>query len=172
MNGTRRVSPAPHPPSPLVHGLLSGGWKPRALAEWLGVRERTVLRWAAGDCTPDPEPGVRWLCPESVGGAPVEVNYMLAPEIGGAFTGIVLHCKGYTSCATVLDTLMAAWGKPFHTEEYGPLPDRMWRDGSVLAGWEYNQFSDTGTVTTLDEVLYERIKAVKASKAQDAAGEL
>jgi len=54
MNGTRRVSPAPHPPSPLVRGLLASGWKPRALAEWLGVRERTVLRWAAGDSRPLP----------------------------------------------------------------------------------------------------------------------
>ena len=64
---------------------------------------------------------------------------------------------------------MAAWGRPFRTEEYGPLPDRTWADGSVLAGWEYNQFSDIGTATTFDKVLYERIKAAKARKAASAA---
>ena len=152
-------------------GKLANGWRghPYGLA---GGPGDFLSRAPAENCTPDPEPGVRWLCPESVGGAPAEVNYMLAPEMGGAFTGIVLRCKGYASCATVLDTLMAAWGKPSRTEEYGPLPDRTWADGSVLAGWEYNQFSDTGTATAFDKVLYERIKAVKASKAQDAAGEL
>jgi hypothetical protein len=148
-------------------GKLANGWRGHLYgdATWLASPP-------SEGCTPTPEVGVRWLCPESVGGAKVEVNYMLATEIGGAFTGIVLRCEGYLVCAAVLDTLMAAWGKPFRTEEYGTLPDRTWADGSVLAGWEYNQFSDIGTATTFDKVLYERIKVVEASKAQDAAGEL
>jgi len=152
-------------------GKLSDGWRghPYGLA---GGPGDFLSQAPTENCTPDPESGVRWRCSESIGGAPVEVNYMLATELGGVFTGVVIQCKGYLVCTTVIDTLMAAWGKPFRIDEYGQIPDRTWADGSVLAGWEYNQFSDSGTANTFDKVIYERIKAVQAAKARAAADAL
>ena len=145
-------------------GKLQDGWRghPYGDSAWLD-------KAPSEGCRPNAEAGVRWLCDEIVGGQPVVVAYMVAE---GFYTGIVLRCKGYVLCKTVLETLGAAWGRPFSIEEYGQLPERFWRDGTSIGGWDYNQFSDVGTATTFDSVIEERVDSIKAAKAKSAAGEL
>lgn len=148
-------------------GKLADGWRghPYGSAAWMEQAP-------SEGCMPNPEEGVKWRCLEKVGGVEVDVSYLVDLELGGVYTGIFLRCSGYTVCTTVLDTLGAAWGKPFSLEEYGQLPKRLWSDKSVIASWDYNQYSDTGTATVFDKVIYERIKAEKAKKAKAAAEEL
>jgi hypothetical protein len=145
-------------------GKLQDGWRghPYGDSAWL---DKAPFE----GCKPHAEDGVRWLCDEIVGGQPVAVAYMVAE---GFYTGIVLRCNGYVLCKTVLETLGAAWGRPFSIEEYGSLPERFWRDGTAMGSWDYNQFSEIGTATTFDSVIHERVDAIKAAKAKSAAGDL
>ena len=152
----------------LVHSALAGkledGWRGRPF----GPAQEPIA--APGDaCVSSPEAGVRWRCSETIGTETVTVAYMVQE---GIYSSVLIACNGYSSCSSVLDTLTAAWGKPFSVKEYGTLPDRYWSDGLVVGAWSYNQFSDKGTALASHTEWFAAIKAKQAAKARTAADDL
>jgi hypothetical protein len=145
-------------------GKLADGWRGRPYGP------ADALSVAPGDaCVSSPEAGVRWRCTETIATEQVSVAYM-AEE--GIYSSVLITCKGFSSCQTVLDTLLAAWGRPFSVEEYGTLPDRFWKDGPVIGAWSYNQFSTEGTAMASHLEYFQAIKAKQAAKARTAADDL
>lgn len=149
----------------LVHvafaGKLADGWRghPYGSIAWLAEPPFE-------GCAKDPGTGVAWNCSEDVGGVTVAVAYMVEE---GTYTGVRIQCDGYLNCSTLRTTLIAAWGKPLVAKEYGQLPDMTWADGNVLCGWQYNQFSEAGSATVFDKVIYDRMKRKKEASAAEAA---
>lgn len=147
-----------------VAGKLEDGWRGRPF----GFADEPIA--APGDaCISNPEPGVRWRCSETIGTETVTVAYMVQE---GIYSSVLIECHGFSSCASVLDTVTAAWGKPFSVKEYGTLPDRYWSDGLVVGAWSYNQFSDSGTALMSHTEWFAAIKAKQAAKARAAADDL
>jgi hypothetical protein len=145
-------------------GKLADGWRGRPF----GPADEPIA--APGDaCVSSPEAGVRWRCSETIGTETVTVAYM-AQE--GIYSSVLITCNGFSSCSSVLDTLTAAWGKPFSVKEYGTLPDRYWSDGLVIGAWSYNQFSHKGTALASHTEWFAAIKAKEAAKARSAADDL
>jgi len=151
-------------------GKLEDGWRgiPYGPAEVLATAP-------TAKCTKGIANGVRWECRETVSDVPVTVYYM-ADE--GLYTGVMINAKGYSACTVLFDTLTVAWSVPFTEKQYasGVLPDGFWNlsgyNGTTVAAWSYNQFSDECHASTSNTRLTDVIAAKKKAKAQDAAGEL
>ena len=147
-----------------VAGKLEDGWRGRPF----GPTGEPIA--APGDaCISSPESGVRWRCSETIGTETVTVAYMVQE---GIYSSVLIECNGFSSCSSVLDTVTAAWGKPFSVKEYGTLPDRYWSDGLVIGAWSYNQFSTKGTAIMSHTEWFAAIKAKEAAKARTAADDL
>jgi hypothetical protein len=145
-------------------GKLAAGWRGRPFGP------SDTIATAPGDsCAPSPEAGVRWRCSELVGGAPVIVSYMVEED---TFASVLISCDGFSACSVVVETLGAAWGRPFSTESYGMLPDRFWQDGGSIGSWSYNEFSKEGYAVAADTGLLGKVKAAKAARARSAADDL
>lgn len=149
---------------PAFAGKLADGWRghPYGPQAWLQADPGT------GICMADPEPGVRWRCTETMNAFPVSVNYIVTE---GIYTGIYAQCEGYSACSAFYDVLVAAWG-PITKKAYSAatLSDGTWRDGRVMAGWDYNEYSAKGSLMTFDLDIEAQRKARAADRAAEAAG--
>lgn len=152
--------------SAALAGKLSEGWRgiPYGSAEPLAEAP------AAG-CARNPEPGAAWSCPLQVGTVPVLVAYMVEE---GLFSGVVFQARTYPSCADLMETLRSGWGPGRKAKDYqtDALPDWSWADGDVIASFEFNRFSATCTVITIDVPVYQQAKARRASEAAKGAEDL
>lgn len=149
-------------------GKLEDGWR------GIPYGPAAVLDTApTSDCTKDTEPGVLWVCRETVADVPVTVSYM-ADE--GIYTGVMINAKGYSACKVLFDTLTVAWPMPFTQEsEYdrSTIPDGFWNLSrykvTTAAAWSYNQFSGECHASTLNARLTEVVAAKKKAAAAAAA---
>ena len=142
-------------------GKLADGWRGHEFGD-----SKWMVNAPSEGCVQNPEAEVAWRCYEKAGEAEFTANYMVE---GDTYTGVPLQCKEYTNCAALRSVLLAAWGRPFSVKDYGTLPDTMWGDENVLAGWSYNQFLKAGTVTVFDKEIYDRLDRAKKAEAAKAA---
>lgn len=122
-------------------------------------------------CALNPEPGVHWLCQDTIGEARVEVAYMEKEEL---FYGVVIVASGYESCSSLFSVLVAGYGAgtPVASYDKSLLADRRWRDGSVIGSWRYNKYSDRAEFVAFHDSLVSQIKEKEEEKARDAARDL
>ncbi len=147
-----------------VAGTLADGWRGRSF----GPAE-TISNPPAASCVTNPAAGVRWRCDERVGDAPVQVSY---EADDGTFLAVQITCEGQTACATVVQTLSAAWGPPHTTRENEVLSLRFWSDGSSVGGWQYDYLSKSGVAVAHDREVTAKVEAAKAARVSTAAEEL
>lgn len=122
-------------------------------------------------CTKVGADSVLWSCPTKIGGADVKVSYM-ADE--GIFFGMFIEVSGYTNCSEVMTVLQQAYGKGIKENEWdkSALADRIWRDGKVVASFEYNKYTDKAKVAMFDSSLMDDVKKIKADRAKGAVDDL
>lgn len=148
-------------------GKLEDGWRgiPYGPAEVLATAP-------TADCTKDTEPGVRWVCRETVADVSVTVSYM-ADE--GIYAGVVIEAEGYATCQTLFATLQAAWKVPFTEEEHASsvLPDGFWNlmkyKTATSGAWDYNRYTSKCKAVTMNTSLTEVVAAKKKAAAAAAA---
>lgn len=147
-------------------GKLADGWRGRP---WGDATSLATAPFPEG-CVANPEPGVAWTCQEDVGGIVYPVAYMVSE---GYYTGLVLHCDGFAACASLQSVLVAAWGT-CRKDEYasGALPDCRWGDSGVFASWDFNRYSDKGTVVAIHVASFRAAEAKEKAKAAGAASGL
>lgn len=162
----------------MILALFSLAFAGKLQEGWRGIPygPNTVLSVnPTADCTPYPEPIVRWACKEEIGGIPVEVSYL---DDEGYFVGVIIHAQGYSACATVFSTLSAAWKVPFTVQRASSsaLPDGFWNlsryKTETSAMWSYNPYSGAGSASTMNDNLNALVKTRKAAKAAAAAESL
>ena len=124
------------------------------------------------NCRPDTELAVRWFCPTQIGEAEVTVAYMV--KEGLYFGNVIATPKSYKDAHALHTILIEAYGKGAKTHEWdhGALADRTWRDGTVYAGWSYNQYTHIGQVILFDLDKQTEVKKRQAEKAQKSVDDL
>ena len=125
----------------------------------------------AEGCARDPEPGIKWRCPITVGGVPVVAAWAVEHSL---FNAVVVSVEGFNEADKLFNVLQAAYGKGRKENEYqsGSLPDWRWRDGVVTAGWSYNRFSEQGTLVLLHLDHVRDVRQRNKDKAAESAGDL
>ena len=154
--------------SAALAGKLENGWRgiPYGPAE--------VLEKAPGmTCLENPEAGVRWKCAERVADVSVESAYMVDH---GFYTGVNLTCHGYADCRVLYDTVTAAWAVPFtrkRESDASALADGFFNLAAaktgVCASWEFNDYTNVGTLLVIDMVLAHRVESLRKAEAARAA---
>lgn len=149
-------------------GKLADGW------HGLPYGSATVLATApTADCVRIDDATVAWQCHETIGGVPVEVDYM-AEE--GWFLGVMLKTQGYANCSTLFGVLTVAWTVPFspkNSYDKSALADGFWNvmryKTETSAAWTYNRYSDACSASTINAGLSGLVDVAKAKKAAAAA---
>jgi len=151
---------------PAAAGKLADGVRG---VTWGAQPAPAPLKGAA--CTTDPEPGILWTCATTVGATPVRVS---PGYRHGHVYAMLISAKGTTECGALMDTLVAAYGKSRPINEYldGPMDDRAWFDGDVIATWGYNQFTRECNFVAVHTPSQKAIKVEDAKAAATAAGDL
>lgn len=147
-------------------GKLALGWRGHTPGDATDI----LANKPDASCTKDPEEGVAWRCAEPIGSATVLVHYMVdAPT--HLFMGVFILCDNYTNCTALRDALDSAWGKG-DVQPGRTMPDTTWTEGTALAAWAYNTFSDTGKLSVIDMRLHAQVKAAQKEAAKKAAESL
>jgi len=122
-------------------------------------------------CAVQHVPGIPWVCQSTVGAVPVLVSP--GYEHGRVYA-VLVSATGDTECRTLMDTLTAAYGSSRPISEYadGPLDDRGWFDGDVIATWSYNRFSKRCDFVAIDMPTKAAVDAAAAQVAAGAVGDL
>lgn len=122
-------------------------------------------------CTSDPEPGVPWTCRTTVGNTPVSIS---PGYRHGRVYAMLIASEGSTECTALMDTLVAAYGvsRPINDYLNGPMDDRAWIDGDVIATWGYNRFSKRCQFVAIHMPSQDALKAADAKSAAGAVGDL
>ena len=115
--------------------------------------------------------GIPWVCQSTVGAVPVLVSP--GYEHGRVYA-VLVSATGDTECRTLMDTLTAAYGSSRPISEYadGPLDDRGWFDGDVIATWSYNRFSKRCDFVAIHMPTKAAMDAEAAQVAAGAVGDL
>ena len=142
-------------------GKLAEGFRGRPFgdAAWLATAPME-------GCQKAPEPTVAWLCPTTIGTVPVCAAYLVDE---GVFMGVFIQAKGWAEKVELLATLKAAWGPG---KDAAPRLEGFWIDGDVLAGMDYNRYSDGIQVTISSKAAEDLVKRRKAARVAGAAGDL
>lgn len=122
-------------------------------------------------CQPDPEPNVRWLCDTEVGGVPVTVTYIVQE---GIFYGVGIFVTGTTNARALRLVFTQAYGtgRKIHDYDTSDLADWLWTDSTVVAGWQFNQFTEEGLLVMYDKPLSEEVKRLEAKRAAGSVNDL
>jgi len=144
-------------------GKLASGWKALPFGS-----DSVLVKAPLPGCLASTEPGIRWQCHDQIGGVNLALHY-LSQE--GLFWGVMVQCKGFDECFTFREILNQAWGpgRPKRDFATDTMDDRVWIDQTVGASWDWNQFTNTGTVLLLDKNLFERVRAADRDAARKAA---
>jgi len=133
----------------------------------------TVLTESPIDgCVPDAEAGVRWQCATEIGGVPVTVNYFHEYDL---FYSLSIVAKGgYQDAIKLRAVFGQAYGRGSASKSYGKggLDAWSWRDGSVMAGWEWNKYSGEARFTVFDLTLYREKGRREDAAAAESMGDL
>jgi len=73
--------------------------------------------------------------------------------------------------SNVFMALQAAWGRGNQKSKYdgSTLPDWLWTDGPVVAGWEYNRFSKVFYVHVFHRGLHQEIESHRLRDATESS---
>lgn len=162
------VAPLLFVAEPAHAGKLEAGWR------GIPYGDPSVLNTPpTAECLSLPETGARWSCPETVGGEPVMVHYVVDENL---YAGVLIECKSYTACRALFDTVTMAWKVPFRPEIEGDtslLADGIFnmagaKDG-VVASWTYNRFTFSGQLVTADMKVGHEQKRRRLERAAAAA---
>lgn len=123
------------------------------------------------NCRKGNEPGIAWVCNQTIGGVPLEAAYAYNHNI---FYAMVLVSSTYSNCSALMDTFEAGWGRSVPTNEYltGKLDKRTWRDKEVFATWNYNDYSKECTVYMIHNTLMGETEKVDKARAADGVKDL
>jgi hypothetical protein len=156
----------------LAHGgKLADGY--RGLA-W-GIYEQVPK--PPGSCIADPDAmegirGVPWYCDQTIGSVPVGVYYMWEHQ---RLYSVMIKTKGFVQCDTLMDTLIAAWGRPSPSASStgtDKLDGKMWLDTEVGAVWSYNEWMHECNVVLLHRKLYAEVEKARAAAARRSVDDL
>ena len=91
-----------------------------------------------------------------------------------AVFSVVVESAGYSNCATLRDTLLAAWGPSAHVSKYlkGSMDKQAWMDGEVYAMFEHNKYSYECSVAVMHVRHYNTVQAKEAAQAAQAKDDL
>lgn len=121
-----------------------------------------------GDAVSTQAKGVRWVCPVEINGVGVEANY--AVEEGYYYGVQITPPANFAAARDVLAALTAAYGTCEQSQvASGPLPDCRWVDGSAVAAWTYNRFTERSSISIFDRAVFSEVDAARKAKANAAA---
>lgn len=132
----------------------------------------SALNTAPGEsCATSLDSTVRWVCPTRLGEASVKVSYVVKE---GLFFSVIIDADGYLNSAALLNVILAAYGPGTFAHSYDDshMADRFWRDGNVVGGWKFNQYSDTAQFIAFEKTLLDKIQALENERAKAAASGL
>ena len=121
-----------------------------------------------GDAISAQSSGMKWVCVVEINGVAVEVNYAVEE---GYFYGVqITPPANFPAARDVFAALTAAYGPCEQSEAAsGPLPDCRWVDGSSVATWTYNRFTDKSAVSIFSRAVFSEVDAARKAKANAAA---
>ena len=125
----------------------------------------------AEDCREGTEPGIGWICSQSIGDITVEAAYAYKHNI---FYAVVLAAKSYSDCNTLMDTLETGWGSstPFSKYAADKLDKRAWREKNVFASWQYDSYNKECNVYMIHNVLMGKMESIEKAAAAKGAQDL
>jgi hypothetical protein len=137
------------------------------------------LKWGEYESFPAPtencrrgnEPGIGWICSQSIGETAVETAYAYNHNI---FYAVVLAAKSYSTCNALMDTLEAGWGpsKPFNKYATGKMDKRAWRDKDVFASWQYDKYHKECNVYMIHNSLMGKMENIEKAAAAKGVQDL
>lgn len=130
-----------------------------------------VLTGAPGQrCATTSDPEVRWECVYTLGEVEVKATYIVYDDL---FYGVSVTpvTQTFGNALALRNVLEAAYGMcvPKVKGDTSVLPDCTWRDGTAVALWEYNRYSDRSSLVLFDMVVHQQVEARQAAKAAEAA---
>lgn len=150
----------------LAHADLADGFRGIPFGDAVVIAEAPIE-----GCRADSEIGVRWRCDTTIGDVPVVVRYM---EMEDVYVGVVVVVEGYSSALTLLGTLRNAYGsgERKHDWDHGDLAARNWSDGDVMATWDWNKYSNVGTLSYFSISAYTLMEKRRAARTASGVGDL
>lgn len=117
-------------------------------------------------CVHNPEPGIEWVCPKKIGQVNARASFAWKFE---TFYGGLITTQGFQACTDLHHTLVAAWGPPVEPPQ---LSAQNWKDGDVVAGWEYNEYTHKCHVAIAHLDMITKVEDLEKKSAAMGADDL
>lgn len=149
-----------------AHAGLSDGFRGLAFGD-AAVLESAPIQ----GCARSSEEGVVWECQTTIGEVSVVVKYA---AMEGLFCGVAIEVNGYTNASSLMATFKSAYGPGVQQHDWddSALAGRFWKDGDVLAGWTYNEFSGDGMMTMFSAPVHDEVERRKKARAAGGVEDL
>ena len=151
--------------SAALAGPLADGYKGVKWGEYKAFPAPTE------NCRKAAEPGIAWICSQSIGGATVEAAYAYNHNI---FYAVVLTGTTYSDCNALMDTLEVGWGASLAVNKYATskMDKRTWRDREVFASWDYNKYNTECNVYMIHNALMGKMESIEKAAAAKGVQDL